>query len=464
MVERIAENKILLLKWAFTIIVSLVLFLIPDTGLYAGAVKGFFVITVFSLSIMAFEFFPPGVMPIVMPLLYVIFQIAPFEVVMSPWTTSTMMITIGAFLLSIELEESGFLNRVACYLMSKVNGSYTKLLVAIYFVGVLLTLVTLGAGYMFMPALCAGLCAALLAKKKKAGAGIAMACILGTCTARAFLCPITAFVLIRGAAGGLADDVNFDILRAIFHNCPMFLVCLFMVWLFAQMCKPKGEESKNYNGEYFKAELKKLGAMGTSEKKTAVLLFCVFGYIVTLNWHKLPVDYAMMLFPWLGFLPGVNIANESTFKKINWQMIFFTSGCLSIGAVATTIGLRDAIADICANLFSSGNVFVIFATVFILVFVLNFVMTPGAIWALLSAPLMSMAIQLGIAKLPFIYALFSCAEAVILPYEYPAYLLVYAFGMMTMGDFVKFNSIRCVIYFVAFIAILIPWWMLVGVL
>ena len=91
-------------------------------------------------------------------------------------------------------------------------------------------------------------------------------------------------------------------------------------------------------------------------------------------------------------------------------------------------------------------------------------MTPMAIWALLTAPLMQVAIDLGLNQLPFLYCLLSCAEAIIFPYEYVPYLTVYAFGMMTMGDFIKLNTVRCAIFVAGFLGVLIPFWMLIGLI
>lgn len=64
----------------------------------------------------------------------------------------------------------------------------------------------------------------------------------------------------------------------------------------------------------------------------------------------------------------------------------------------------------------------------------------------------------------FIYALMHSAEAIILPYEYVPYLCVYAYGMLSMKDFAKMSAVRCVLYFAGFMLVLLPYWMLIGLL
>ena len=43
-------------------------------------------------------------------------------------------------------------------------------------------------------------------------------------------------------------------------------------------------------------------------------------------------------------------------------------------------------------------------------------------------------------------------------------MIVYGFGMITMKDFLKINILRSVIFFAGFLLILIPYWMLIGLL
>lgn len=87
-------------------------------------------------------------------------------------------------------------------------------------------------------------------------------------------------------------------------------------------------------------------------------------------------------------------------------------------------------------------------------------MTPLAIIALITQPLIGIAATIGVSPLPFLYAVNACSEAILLPYEYVPYLIVYGFGMISMKDFIKFNFVRSIIFFVGFLVVLVPYWML----
>ena len=110
----------------------------------------------------------------------------------------------------------------------------------------------------------------------------------------------------------------------------------------------------------------------------------------------------------------------------------------------------------------SNSPFVLIAVVFAIVFALNFLMTPLAIFALITAPLLTLAVNLGFSPIPFAYAICGLSEAIILPYEYIPYLLIYSFGMIKMKDFIVLNALRSVLVFLGYIVLLIPYWMLIG--
>lgn len=91
-------------------------------------------------------------------------------------------------------------------------------------------------------------------------------------------------------------------------------------------------------------------------------------------------------------------------------------------------------------------------------------MTPMAIFALLIEPILILATDMGYSVVPFAYAINACSEAILLPYEYVPYLIVYSFGMISMKDFIKVNILRSALFFGGFLLILVPYWMLIGLL
>ena len=463
--ESVGLDKKNAIKWLITIIATAIIALIPAGGLYTEGMKLFMIITGFSLFVIAFEFLPSAVMVIFMPVLYVVTGCAPASAVMAPWLGDIMLMLLGAFAFAAILTDSGLLDRISYALMAKMNGSYTKLMFGMYFVGIVLTFATFGTGYMVLAPLAAGLCISLGEMKTKFGAGIAMSVMLGTCAAKSFTYPITTYGIIAGAAGGLADATfqNMTFVGVLAHNFPMAIVTTLSLFIYIKWYKPDHEIE---GGDYFNAKLAELGKTTQKEKNAAVALIIILVYMLSCAVTGMNMNWGFMIVPWLCFMPipFLYCANQSTFKYMNWDMVFFVAGCMAIGTVASTLGFAQILASLMSAIFSSGGVFTTFGAVFAIIFVMNFLMTPMAIWALLTAPLMQVAIDLGMNQLPFLYCLIGCAEAIVLPYEYVPYLTVYAFGMITMGDFVKMSIVRCLIYILSFLFVLIPFWMLIGLI
>ena len=416
-----SKNEII--KWLITFALTLIVVLIPTGDLYTEKMKLFVIITVFSLSVIAFEFLPNVVMVVLLPVLYIVCGVAPANVVMSPWLGETLLMVMGACILAAVLTDSGVLTRIAYFLMAKVNGSYLALLMAIYFAGVLVTFITFGNAYLIIGTLCAGLCMSLNQMQTKFGAGVGMAAILGTCTAKTYLYNVVAYSIVTGASNGLADATfaEMTLVSAIWHNCPMFFVTTLMVFMTAKICKPE----TNLDGRaYFISQLEALGKMTMVEKKAGVLAVLVLVYCLSCSFTGLNMNWGFMILPWLAFFPIVKCADADTLKYMNWDMLFFVSGCMAIGSVATTLGFGEILEQMLGVLFVSESPIFIFAALLGVVFVMNFLMTPMAIWALLSAPLLGVVAELGMNQLPFIYALVSCSEAILLPYEFAPYLLL----------------------------------------
>lgn len=208
-----------------------------------------------------------------------------------------------------------------------------------------------------------------------------------------------------------------------------------------------------------------MGNITKREKTNAVMLALVLIYIFTINIHKLDLNLGFALIPWMVYLPFLDGADTNTMKKMNMPIIFFVAACMSIGVVAADLGLGTPLIATCQSLLNgSTSPVAIISIIFGVTFLLNFVMTPMAIMALLGAPLFELVTSMGFSPIPFAYTINACVEAILLPYEYVPYLLIYSFGMISMKDFIKINILRSILFFLGIIGLLAPYWMLIGLL
>lgn len=351
------------------------------------------------------------------------------------------------------------------WIMAKVNGNYWALLYGIFFTGAILTLLTFGLmSHIIMAALCLGLCKALKVLDTKFSAVIAMAVMLGTCASHCFVYNASAYAVIGSLAGGLLNmnELGINALTVTLHNWPMMLVCMFTLWVIGKWYYEKRTlESK----AYFEEQLQLMGPIRKNEKAVGIVMILMLLFLFTQSWHKLDCNLAFMFLPWLLFLPGIDSADGDTIKAVNWEMLLFFAACLSIGMIAGSMELGQVIVDFVTPILavSGSSLTVIVGTVFAVIFGLNFLLTPTAIWALITQPLILIAQSLDIGALPIVYALVHCSEAIIFPYEYVPYLLVFSFGMISMKDFIKMSIVRCIIYALGLMLLLIPYWHLIGI-
>ena len=222
--------------------------------------------------------------------------------------------------------------------------------------------------------------------------------------------------------------------------------------------------SMNVDTAFFRTEYEKLGPVRPDEKKAVCLAVLVVGYLIASSFLALPSGYAFMLLPWLAFLPGVGLGSDRVLRGINYSIIFFTVSCLSIGSVGVSTGVDRFIADMVTpmlqGLSESGYV----AGVWLIASLSNLLLTPVAVTTALGVPIMQIGIDLGIPPLASLFTILMNVSNVFMPHENTAYLMYFAFGLFTMKDFIKYNTIRMILHLIFMLLVIVPWWKLTGVM
>ena len=455
-------NRSLAMKWAIVLILTAICAMVPEQGLYTHEVKMFLVVTVFGLAASAFELMPDLFVAIILPAGWILFQVAPAANIFSPWVGTTIFMILGAFVMAAALDDCGILKRIAYSLMYKVKGSYFSLLVGLMVCGVVINVLTSGRGYLIMAVLGAGLCISMQKMKTKFAVGVCTAVMLGGATAHSYTYLSSTWAVITKMGADYISSTDITPLTISLHNWPLFFVSLLILFVISKWYKPEEDLS---DITYFRDKLDEMGPMTRNEIWNIAMMALLILYIFTVSFHKFDIALGFMIIPWLVYLPGIEAASKQSLKTINFSMLFFIGSCMGIGTVATYLGLGDALMVVCLDiLHGNSSPIAIMAIIFAIVFLLNFAMTPLAIFALITSPMLALAVSLGYSPIPFAYAVNACAEAILLPYEYVPYLIIFSFGMISMKDFIKVNILRSVLFFGGFLLVLVPYWMLIGLL
>ena len=188
----------------------------------------------------------------------------------------------------------------------------------------------------------------------------------------------------------------------------------------------------------------------------------LFIYLISGPWTHLPAAYGFMVLPYLLFLPSVDVGNINSIKKINFGIFFFIAGCLCIGTVGGAIGFGKLISGVTTPILANTAPLVTFLVILFCGMICNLFMIPYAMMAGLSLPFAQIAVDLGMNPMASVIALVISTDMVFMPYEVAPYLLMFAFGMISMKQFVGLNTVKTLLTFVFFALVMYPLWTLLG--
>lgn len=451
-----------LLKWLIVFLVPICIWTVPVNEVFTQPIKIFFMITTAGILILAFEFFDYGLAAMFIPALYAISGIVPTATAFSGYAGNIPWLVLGALLLTEVLDETGVLKRIAYWCILRCGGTLKGIVWGIFLAGLILTVMTSGsANFLFAP-FCYGICKALNLGKSKESAIIMFAGCISTISTTPLVYKPAFMGLALGGARTVVPDLTVSWLGYLYHNLPNLLFCVALILVSFLVFRPNQD---GVNGKsYFEGEYEKLGKISNKEKKVFVVVVLLFIYMMTTSVHGLAMEWGFVLIPWLFLLPGIDCANSSTVRKINFSMVLFIGSCLCIGSVSAALGVGALISQVISPLLEEMSTVGVITIVWLSGFVVNFILTPLAACGALSGPLTQISVDLGINPLVVIYTLIGSMDQLLMPYEYASYAIFFAFSMCTMKDFIKFMSVKTICHFIFMLAIMIPWWYFIGLL
>lgn len=450
-----------IIKWLITIAVGVVILLIPESADYTYEVKMFLFVTIVCIMLVAFEILNLMAVSMLFPMGYIMAGIMPMDVAFSAWTMTMPTVVIGGYLIANVLDRIGLLRRIAYFTVIKVGGSYYGLLYGIFIAGTFFNVATGGNAWVIMAAFTFGMCKAFDLGRSIDSAIIMFVGALSAASSCHFF--YTPYFMTLLFAPMKTIDPNFQVswMGYAFQMLPYTLFILAFIFIIPKIIKP----TKQLPGKaYFQEEYEKLGKMSTDEKKALAITVFLILFMFTGPLHGLMLDWAFMLIPWFFYFPFINVGREEDIVKINWSMVFFCVACLSIGVASSYIGIGALVAAKLVPMLQGMSASWVALAVFFVSIILNFVLTPLAILAGFSEPITQIALGLNMNPQGLLYALYIGADQILFPYEYLSYLIFYAFGLIRMGDFMKLAGLKMVLTTILMVAVLIPWWRLLGIL
>lgn len=454
-------DKKRLVMWACTFIVPLLILLIPTSETFTQQQKFFLAITSWTILMFAFELIDNYIPCIIMPFLFIISGVADWSTAFSGWYQSIPWQVLGIFLLVNAILRNGLLTRMAYFCILKTKCTYTGILWGMYFFGLVFNLFLPGGSCVAMATFAYGICCSLGLKQSKTAAGITLAGAMGYLMPGLFIYVPSNFGLLVSVASSVDPSISMNFVKYLMHNAIFIPFGFIMVFIISRMFKPDIPiDSK----EFFLQKRKEMGSMSREEKISAVGLALIFLYIITANIHKQDMVYAFVLVPAILAFPVFGVVKKEDIDNVNFKFVIFLVSCMSIGFVAASTGISNTIVQLILPLMSDMGAYGVVALTWLVAVIVNFCLTPLAAMASFGVPLTDIALSLNIEPYAILYAFNNGLDQVLFPYEYAIYLLYFSFGMLTMKDFMKFFSTKMLLSIVYIMALVVPYWMLIGLL
>lgn len=423
----------------------------------------FFAVTLWALLAWCFEILPADVVGFILPVLYVTTAIGTPQQVFSPWAGTVPWMVLGALIIGEVMLQTGLAQRIADWALRTVGSSFNLMLAAIMLTGVILApLIPSATGKLaILTAVGVGICRnANFAPKSKAATAVMLTIFFAVhCPAQSYLTGSARIPMAMDLVRSITN-ISVNWAQYAYHNWLLGLVYS-AISLMVVICLLKPEQG-TLAGQVAK-ECKKPAPLSLAEKKAVLILAGTLVLLMTESFHHINAAWILMLVAGLLFFPGINLMDRDRLQKVNFSVLFYMTGALSIGVVAEKVGAAALLAKLLLPMIQGSPFYTVFS-VYIFGVLSTLVLHVFGSLAAFTAPLSSIAMHIKLNPYPVIYSFKYGIDQLIFPYEDSLLLYIYSFGYISMSNMLRVFIVKTLVIgaFISFIAY--PYWHLIGLL
>lgn len=445
-------------KWMMAFAAALVPLALP----LSFEVKIFCSLTFWAITMWATDAMQYAVVAILLPALYVLTGVGEVSVSFSGWLSTSTWVTLGGLLFGVAFTKSGLARRIAYKMIALFGSSFTGLVVAIVLSCVIVTPVipsVMGKIVLIMP-IVIEVCQALgLEKGNRTAAALVFAAFFALWSPKmAFPTASTDSVL---AMSILTEECGYDVTwlgwltDMLVPACIWTLLSVVLVYLLRPEKVAFGKEERI-------ARYQNLGGFSVREREVGLMMVAVVVLLALQDVHGINPAWVMLGAASLCFFPPLRLLDAGDFRKVDYSVVFFLAGAVSIGAIASEIGVTDSVIA-AVKPFLEGQTSLLYVMILYGFSVLcNFLLNPLALIATLLEPATQLCIQLGFSPVLGAYSMIMGFNQALFPYEIAPFMLVYSYGFLNMRQVIKVMSVRIALGFAFMPIVVYPWWCLVG--
>ena len=264
------------------------------------------------------------------------------SVIFGIWTTPTIYLVIGGFLISGAIQKSGLGERIACYFIKIFVRSYKSVIIACYVLGLLLSIMIphpWPRSFLLMSVMTFVIQSSKLSKKYAAHIGLAI--FAGSIPTSMIL--ITGDSTLNVAVADFAETTMSWGQWALYMGIPgilaSVLTCIAQLVLFD---KPKEFKLDQI---IIKEKISNLGKLTRKEVMTILVMALAIGMWMTDSIHGIHSGWIALGAVVLLATPVAGIITKESWHSVNVSTLLFVTAALSIGSVGKITGMNQWISE-----------------------------------------------------------------------------------------------------------------------
>lgn len=279
-----------------------------------------------------------------------VFKIGTVASVTSQFSGTTVWLCIGVFIMSIGINNSGFMKRLALWVLTKFPGTYAGQVSAMMLAGIITTpmIPSSYAKTSIMAPLIGQVCNAVGAEpNSKAARGLWFANFMGTYILGIAFMSGSAFVALMI---GFMQGLTFTWGSWLKCTIVWYIVGIVLTYVYcAILCKPK--EALSGDVSFLKEQYNNLGPVTKKEKQGIIIVLVAIVLWLTQSIHGVDAGFVAIAADVAFFACGPITAPDANAKG-QWTLVVFIGGILGVANFMSSTGVSAWLATILGPIFA----------------------------------------------------------------------------------------------------------------
>jgi sodium-dependent dicarboxylate transporter 2/3/5 len=413
---------------------------------------------VFAVILWASEAYHLAVTSIVILFLQPIIGVTTFDQAILGFASPIIFLMIGGFIIAEAIRKSGLAQRMTFWMLGKVGTTPDRgLFVSVFATGLLSAWIeNVVAFAMLLPIIKEVIPMMGAEDPEKGKSNFAKAMVLGASygsLAGGFGTPI-------GTAPNLMAYAYLQIPFAnwMAFGFPLAIAMLFVIWKLLGKIFPFEVKGISGGKDLVKSKLDDLGPISRNEKLSGIILLLTIGLWLTTGYTGLS-SYAIALMGAFLFFAFNIIEWEDAQKNVDWGLIVFFGGALSLGAALLNTGAANwMIQNILAMLGSHPSTILIMILLMVIATLITQVMSNIALSAILVPLSVTLASAQGLALGTYaVPVAIACSLSFMFPMADPTVAMAYGTKYVNIKEILKAGIPLVVIGIILTILVMIFW-------